>query len=83
MRCTIRRDDEYGAKVTGPYNFGDKMWGWTWKNAWWNNSVHCVEIETVTVEYMDGDVEVFLKKELDKLYAPKEFRKKNFFACDW
>ena len=83
VKCDISGETQFTGSVTGPLNFGDFQWGWMWKNAWWNSSVHCVEIEFVSVEYMDDDVEVYLKKELDKLYAPEELRQKNSDFCDW
>ena len=82
---SIKSNNTFTGKVTGPLNFGDKVDWWKWGTAWYNNSIHCLKLTTVSVEYMDGDVKVYLEKELDQLYAPEELRIKGakYWSCPW
>ena len=83
---------DFTGKVTDPLNFGDKV-EWKWDNAWYNSDIHCLIIQKVDVEYLDGNSKTFKgidtvgkrKYPLTTLYAPKELRSRygKFWSCIW
>lgn len=55
MTCSIRRNSKFTGRVTGPVNpgvrYGD---GYSWENAWYNNTITKVVLTEINIEYMDG-----------------------------
>jgi len=89
---SIKGNNTFTGKVTGPLNFGDKVHWWEWKNAWYNSSIHCIKLLSVEVEYMNGSEETYEGEDVTKLYAPEKFRmrdgvpsnrKKKLWSCSW
>lgn len=66
----------------------------TFGTVWYNHSLSCMELLTVEVEYMDGDIERYgvdtgyevdlydSTKAITKLLAPKEHRIKDRWFCE-
>lgn len=53
VRCRIQRRSRQILVSTGPY----KPWSTDtsyWENVWYNHSISCIEVEIVSVEFMDG-----------------------------
>ena len=81
-------------QVTGPISWGDKPSKWSWDTVWYNHSIHCIELLTVVVEYMDGSLETYKDdaayavdlydstKVISKLYAPEKFRLHHRWFCE-
>jgi len=67
--CRISGRSSFTGKVTGPIEPENPHKISYWENAWYNNTISCIEITTVKVEYMDGSSYVYIKeipKILDK-----------------
>ena len=81
-------------KVTGPISWGDKPSQWSWDTVWYNHSIHCIELLSVVVEYMDGSLETYKDntayavdlydstKVISKLFAPEKFRLPQRWFCE-
>ena len=57
----IDGESQKDIKLTGPYAPGDNNFSYAksafvWKNVWYNNSISCVELNSVKITYMDGSV---------------------------
>lgn len=53
-------------KVTGPLNFADGETLWGGDPIWYNPSIHCIKINRVDVEYMNGERHSYIR-ELSKV----------------
>lgn len=69
-------------RVTGPLTFGDKVTMWSFSNLWYNNSIHCLELLSVNVEYIDGSEETYKGDTLSKVLAPEKFIIKDRWFCE-
>ena len=82
VSCTIKNISEIKPKITGPINFGDDVPMWMFENAWYNQTIRCVELLSVDIEYMDGTKETYKGDTLSKVLAPEQFRMKNRWFCE-
>ena len=73
-------------RETGPLKFGDvsspesNLYSeiiWNWETLNFQNSAHCIKIDSIKVEYMDGKINLFKNEEISKLLAPEEYRLYN------
>jgi len=70
---SIRQENTSMLKKTGPLSLGDPSYMWKWV-PWYNCTVHCIEMLSVKVEYMDGGFSIYGGEDLEKLYAPEKYR---------
>ena len=62
VKCNIRDYSTFTGKITGPIiaSYKDKFWNW--EAAWYNNTVDCLKLIKVKVEYMDGTAYTYVKE---------------------
>ena len=78
----IRNESKMTLEKVGPFTFGDKVTLWGWDNVWYNQTITCVELLSVDVEYMDGSKETYKGDTLSKVLAPEIFRTKERWFCE-
>jgi hypothetical protein len=69
VSCQINGRSSFTGKVTGPVEPENPHMISFWENAWYNNTISCIEITKVGVEYIDGSSYVYVReipKILDK-----------------
>jgi hypothetical protein len=69
QRCGIGGHSLFEGKITGPISAETNLRQSTWKNAWYNNTITCLSIVKVKVEYMDGTNYTYIN-ELPKILNP-------------
>lgn len=69
QRCNIGGYSLFEGKITGPISAETSLRQSTWKNAWYNNTIACLSIVKVKVEYMDGTSYTYIN-ELPKILNP-------------
>jgi len=72
-KCEINGyDTTYQGKVTGPIELSEVSKSYTrshnWSTAWYNNTISCIKITRIQIDYMDGTHYTYVK-ELPLLYA--------------
>jgi len=66
QKCSISGHSEFKAQITGPISAKSEFNNPVWGTAWYNNSVKCLVITKVKVQYMDGSQYTYVK-ELNKI----------------
>lgn len=59
--CYILRRSEFTGKITGPISAQYHDFIWQWDAAWYNNTIRCIQITKVVVQYMDGTSYTYIK----------------------
>ena len=54
VTCNIRDHSTFTGKVTGPIKASASNRSYEWGQAWYNNTIRCIKLTKVKVEYMDG-----------------------------
>lgn len=58
--CEIRNRSTVNGQVTGPINYGDFETS-QWDCAWYNGHIDHIELDKITIEYMDGTKRTYYK----------------------
>ena len=56
--CEIRNRSTVNGKITGPVNYGNSKSS-QWECAWYNSDIDHIELDEITIEYMDGTKRVY------------------------
>ena len=82
IKCEIQNRETFTLNQSGPYpqsNFPHRA---TFQNAFYNRSIHCIELKSVVIVYNDDTEEIFEGIDVDKLIAPKQFRISCWGGCE-
>ncbi|MCW7471722.1 hypothetical protein [Leptospira kanakyensis] len=63
QKCSIRSYSSFTVQSTGPFKPGDIHSG-TVDSAWYNHSIHCLQLVSVEIIYMDNKREILRKPSL-------------------
>lgn len=66
QKGTIRKYSTFTGKITGPIKASFDFRNPTWGTAWYNNTISCIKLTKVKVEYMDGTSYTYVN-ELSKI----------------
>lgn len=64
--CSVRRSSSFTGKVTGPITSESVIRNPLWSTAWYNNTISCIKLTKVKVEYTDGTSYIYVN-ELPKI----------------
>ncbi len=64
--CRISGHSVFTGQLTGPISGSKELRYSTWATAWYNNTISCVKLTKVSVEYLDGTSYTYVK-ELPKI----------------
>lgn len=65
--CDISRHSNFTGKVTGPIDSESAFQQSYWSTAWYNNTISCIKLTKVRVEYTDGSNYTYVN-ELPKIF---------------
>ncbi|WP_273205203.1 hypothetical protein [Marinobacter subterrani] len=54
-------------EYTGPVNANEYVPTAYWENVWYNSQINCIELKSVKVEFINGDLRVFGEDELRRV----------------
>ena len=66
--CNISGHSTFTGKITGPITSNSPHQTPYWSTAWYNNTISCIKLTKVRVEYMDGSNYTYIK-ELNKILS--------------
>ena len=82
IKCEIQNRETITLNQTGLYVESNNVYRTTFKNAFYNRSIHCIELTSVVIVYNDDTEEKFEGNDVDKLIAPKQFRISFWGGCE-
>jgi hypothetical protein len=68
--CKVNNQIYFTGKVTGPIESEDNIKFYEWENAWYNQTITCIKIIKVQIEYLDGSSYTYIN-ELPKILNPE------------
>ncbi|MBL3574291.1 hypothetical protein M2324_003872 [Rhodovulum sulfidophilum] len=77
VRGEIRRRNDASVRETGPIAPGGKTAPGVWSNMWYNYSITCARISSVTVIFMDNSSRKFTGQSINDLLAPGAYQRCN------
>ncbi len=62
VTSSINGTSEFTGKVTGPINALYEDYNWYWEAAWYNNTLECIKLIKLRVEYTDGSTYTYVNE---------------------